>query len=61
MKKLKVLLLCTRNSARSRMAEESLRQFAADCFEVESAGFARRRGQRPWSIPWCWRFWPSWA
>jgi len=39
MKKLKVLFICTRNSARSQMAEEFLRRFAGDAFEVESAGF----------------------
>ena len=38
MKKLKVLFICTQNSARSQMAEEFLRQFAGDSFEVESAG-----------------------
>jgi len=40
MKKLRVLFICTQNSARSQMAEEFLRQFAGDSFEVESAGLA---------------------
>lgn len=33
-----VLFVCVHNSARSQMAEEYLRRFAADLFEVESAG-----------------------
>jgi len=38
MDKLKVLFICTQNSGRSQMAEEFLRKFAGDSFEVESAG-----------------------
>jgi arsenate reductase (thioredoxin) len=38
MEKQKVLFVCIHNSARSQMAEELLRKFAGDRFEVESAG-----------------------
>jgi arsenate reductase len=36
--KTKVLFICVHNSARSQIAEEYLRKFGGDMFEVESAG-----------------------
>ena len=38
MSKKRVLFVCIHNSARSQMAEELLRKFAGDRFDVESAG-----------------------
>ena len=36
--KLRVLVICVHNSARSQMAEEYIRKLGSDYFEVESAG-----------------------
>lgn len=47
MEKLKVLFICTQNSARSQMAEEFLRRFAGDSFEVESAGLEPAQAVNP--------------
>lgn len=38
MKKLKVVIVCTQNSARSQMAEAFLKKYAEDVLEVYSAG-----------------------
>lgn len=35
----KVLFICVHNSARSQMAEEFLRKYGSEYFEMESAGF----------------------
>jgi arsenate reductase (thioredoxin) len=49
MRKERVLILCTRNSARSQMAEGLLRHDAGDRFEVFSAG-VKPSGVRPEAI-----------
>ncbi|MDT8297329.1 MAG: arsenate reductase ArsC, partial [Spirochaetaceae bacterium] len=36
--KKKILVICVHNSARSQMAEEYIRRFGGDKFDVESAG-----------------------
>ena len=43
MEKLRVLILCTGNAARSQMAEGLLRHDAGDRFEVQSAGIMPSR------------------
>ena len=40
--KIRVLFLCTHNSARSQMAEGFLRHLAGDRFEIASAGTQAR-------------------
>ena len=49
MEKLRVLFLCTGNSARSQMAEAFLRKYAGDHFEVHSAGL-EPKGLNPFTI-----------
>ncbi|MDQ1281289.1 MAG: hypothetical protein QG670_2554 [Thermoproteota archaeon] len=39
MEKIRVIFICTRNSARSQIAEAFLRKYAGDHFDVYSAGF----------------------
>ena len=49
MEKLKVIFLCTGNSARSQMAEAFLKKHAGEYFKVYSAGF-EPQGINPFTI-----------
>jgi len=46
---IRVLFLCTGNSARSQMAEAFLRKYAGDKFEAHSAGL-KPRGVNPFTV-----------
>ncbi|NDJ76039.1 MAG: arsenate reductase ArsC, partial [Chloroflexi bacterium] len=48
-KKIKVLFLCTGNSARSQMAEGFLREYAGNVFEAHSAGLDPK-GMNPYTV-----------
>jgi arsenate reductase (thioredoxin) len=47
--KIKILFLCTGNSARSQMAEAYLRHYAGDRYEVHSAGL-KPSGLNPYTV-----------
>jgi len=49
MEKMRVLVLCTGNSARSQMAEAFLRRYAGDRLEVHSAGL-EPKGINPYTV-----------
>ncbi|MFZ5822180.1 MAG: arsenate reductase ArsC [Chloroflexota bacterium] len=49
MMSIRVLFLCTGNSARSQMAEAFLRKYAGDQFEAHSAGL-KPRGVNPFTV-----------
>jgi arsenate reductase len=49
MNKVRVLFLCTGNSARSQMAEALLRRYAGDHFEAHSAGL-EPKGVNPYTV-----------
>jgi len=46
----RVLFLCTRNSARSQMAEAFLRRHGGERFEVHSAGLEPEKGIHPLTV-----------